>query len=139
MASKDIIYYLSGKCLFSEDLNTFGCKIGSTKHILPRMKTYQTGYSDRVPLICYFEIDKNCYEVDNKIKTHFDKYRLNTMGSKGGTEIYNSEVLTVKKLEEFFKKEGINAVKCYGDELDFTDKLSKEERTVISKEDDEKE
>jgi len=142
MTSKDIIYYLSGKCLFSEKLQKSGCKIGSTKHILPRMKTYQTGYSDRVPLICYYEIDKNCYEVDNKIKTHFDKCRLNTMGSEGGTEIYDSEVLTIKKLEEFFKMEGIFYVKREPNELDFemyTERLSKEERIDISKEDDIKE
>jgi len=45
--------------------------------------------------------------------------------------------VTVEKLEEFFRIEGTNAVKCYGDELDFTERLSKEERGVISKEDDE--
>lgn len=139
MTTKDIIYYLSGKCLFSEKLNKSGCKIGSTRHILPRMKTYQTGYSDRVPLICYFEIDKNCYEVDNKIKNHFDSCRLKTMGSTGGTEIYDSEVLTVKKLEEFFKMEDIFAVKYEPNDLDFTERLNKEEREIISKEDDYKE
>jgi hypothetical protein len=44
----------------------------------------------------------------------------------------------VEKLEEIFRMEGINAIKCYGDELDFTERLSKDEREVISKEDDEK-
>ena len=133
MTTKEIIYYLSGKCLFSKKLNKSGCKIGSTRHILPRMKTYQTLYSDRVPLICYFEIDADCYKVQNKIRLYLSEYLL----SGGGRYIYDSEYVTVEKLEEIFRMEGINAVKFYGDELDFTERLSKEEREVISKEDDE--
>lgn len=137
MTSKDIIYYLSGKCLFSEKLQKSGCKIGSTRHILPRMKTYQRLYSDKVPLICYFKIDTDCYEVENKIILYLREYLLN---SGGGKNIYDSEYVTVEKLEEIFKRDGISYVKCYPSETDFknyAENLSKEERRDISKEDDE--
>jgi hypothetical protein len=63
----DIIYYLCGNELYSNKLNKYGCKIGSTKYIVPRIQTYQTGYIDKVPLKCYFKINSNCYEFDNLI------------------------------------------------------------------------
>jgi hypothetical protein len=78
---ENIIYYLCGNELYSSKLQKYGCKIGSTKYIIPRMRTYQTGYADKVPLKCYFKINCNCYEIDNLIRNVFDKYRLNNMGS----------------------------------------------------------
>lgn len=46
---EDIIYYLSGSVLYSNKLQKNGCKIGSTKYIIQRMRIYQTGYADKVP------------------------------------------------------------------------------------------
>ena len=104
----NIIYYLKGSSTFCYDLNVQGTKIGSTQNIRSRMKTYQTGYADLVPLVCYYKINKNCYEVDDDIKQTFNDLRLISLGSKGGTEFYDSELLPEKKLENYFVENKIN-------------------------------
>ena len=119
MDNINIIYYLCGKSLFCDKLKIKGCKIGSTKYIISRMKTYQTGYADKVPLICYYKIDKNCYEIDDEIKNIFDEYRLRNKGAEGGTEIYDSNIITIKKLEEFFNDNKINFTKYEPSDIDF--------------------
>lgn len=115
----DIIYYLCGDELYSNKLNKYGCKIGSTKYIVPRMQTYQTGYTDKVPLKCYFKINSNCYEFDNLIQKKFNKYRLNIMGSEGGTEIYDVEKLTIDKLESFLIEHNTQPIKYLPTDVDF--------------------
>ncbi len=119
MDNINIIYYLCGKSLFCDKLKIKGCKIGSTKYIISRMKTYQTGYADKVPLICYYKIDKNCYEVDDEVKNIFDEYRLRNKGAEGGTEIYDSNIITIEKLEEFFNDNKINFTKYEPSDIDF--------------------
>ena len=83
------------------------------------MKTYQTGYADKVTLICYYKIDKNCYEIDDEIKNIFDEYRLRNKGAEGGTEIYDSNIITIEKLEEFFNDNKISFTKYEPSDIDF--------------------
>lgn len=113
---ENIIYYLCNNLTFSTDLNIKGVKIGSTKNIISRMKVYQTGYVDLVPLVCYYKIDKNCYEVDYNIQKYYNNIRLNNLGSKGGTEFYDLNILTPFELENFFNKNNINFTKYYLDD-----------------------
>ena len=68
------------------------------------MRTFQTGFVDDVPLEFYYEIDKNCYEVDEMLKVYFNKCRLCSLGSNGGTEFYDADTLTIEILESFFDK-----------------------------------
>ncbi len=113
----DIIYYICGESTFSKKLNVQGVKIGSTRNIYSRVKTYQTGYPDTVPLTCYYKINANCYDVDNKIKCKFNDIRLNTLGSTGGTEFYSSNILTEEALESFFEANNIQWEKLYPDSI----------------------
>jgi len=141
METKNIIYYLCGVGIYCNKLQKQGCKIGSTISIISRMKTYQTGYSDKVPLICYYKINRNCYEIDNEIQVSFNNHRLNTMGSEGGTEIYDSAVITTKKLEEFLIDKGIEFEKYYPTDLDYEDykkQLTKEDMNKLIKDYDNK-
>ena len=136
---EDIIYYLCGSELYSNKLKKYGCKIGSTKYIISRMKTYQTGYADKVPLKYYFKINHNCYEIDILIQKTFNEYRLINMGSDGGTEIYDSEIITVEKLENFLKDFG--SIKYEPNHLEFESykhKINKKDIIQLSKEDNDK-
>lgn len=138
----NIIYYLCGLPLFCHKLNIQGCKIGSTIIMKPRMKNYRTGYPDKVPLICYYKINKNCYDIDDKIQHVFNEYRLNTMGSEGGTEIYNSNIITPQKIEKFFRDNEIEFKKCLPSDLDFEEykkKITRKEKESIIDEDNNKE
>ncbi len=117
----DIIY-----CLYHPEitkcykLNIEGRKIGSTKYIIPRMKVYQTGYPDIVPLECYYKIrceNYNCYDIDDMIKQYFNNYRLINKDSKGGTEWYDANKVTLEVLEEFFIFNNINFEKFNGDNI----------------------
>jgi superfamily II DNA or RNA helicase len=104
----DIIY-----CLFhkkqtkSYKIDIQGRKIGSTRNIISRIKTYQTGFPDMVPLECYYRVSMNCYILDDMIKKDFNKYRLNTLGSEGGTEFYDTTKLTIDELEKYFTSKNI--------------------------------
>lgn len=113
----NIIYYLKGPSTFSTDLNIQGVKIGSTQNIKSRMKTFQTGFADQVPLVCYYKINKNCYKVDESIKRDFNKIRLKNLGSKGGTEFYDYNKLPEEKLEKYFNDNKIIFTKCNPEDL----------------------
>ncbi len=82
-------------------------KIGSTQYIKARMKVYQTGFHYPVPLECYYKINKNCYEIDEMIKLHFDTHRIINKGIISGTEFYDASYLTLARLEIFFKENNI--------------------------------
>lgn len=138
------IYYLQHEIMtFCNELNLNGCKIGSTCYLIPRMKTYQTGYADKVPLICAYKIiNKICYDVDDMIQEYFNDIRLNTLGSLGGTEFYDADKLTTKHLEQFFKQKNIIYDHVDLNEEDFKifrERTSKEEKKVIIDEDEQKE
>jgi superfamily II DNA or RNA helicase len=116
-------------------------KIGSTKYINSRMKVYQTGYADKVPLECYYEISTNifnCYDVDEMLKIYFNDYRLINMKSEGGTEFYDANKLTLDVLEDFFNKHNINYLKKNGTDIinQLNNRLTDKEKKNIQKEDD---
>ncbi len=113
----NLIYYICGNSTYCNKLNVHGVKIGSTQNIYSRIKTYQTGYPDEVPLVCYYKINKNCYQVDYDIQQYFNDIRLNSMGSTGGTEFYSAEILTEKKLEKWFFDNNIGFEKYYLDSV----------------------
>ncbi len=137
----DIIYCLyHPKITYCYKLNVEGRKIGSTKYIIPRMKVYQTGYPDIVPLECYYKIsckNYNCYDIDDMLKKYFDKYRLINLSSNGGTEWYNASKVTLEILEEYFINNNINFEKFNGDNIknEINKQLSKKENKRIYHED----
>lgn len=96
----DIIYYFKLKGL-TEWKNITACKIGSTCNIIQRMKTYITGFAC-FPDLTYYIINTNCYKIDDNIKKYFNYIRLKTLGSDGGCEFYDSSILTIEILEEYF-------------------------------------
>ena len=117
-------------------LNVEGRKIGSTKYMKSRMKVYQTGYSDMVPLECYYEIsceDYNCYDVDDMIKKYFDEYRLINKDSNGGTEWYDANKVTIKALEDFFINFNINFKKYENINIKFLSDINKKLTDIESK------
>lgn len=128
---------------YSNKLKINGCKVGSTIYIPLRMKAFQTGLPDRVPLVCYWIIkNKSCYEVDKMIQISFNNIRLNTLGADGGTEFYIASELTPEILEGFFKEKGIEYQQVIPTEKDFISyrkRLTKEENSLLFNEDEEKE
>ena len=108
--------------------NKIGCKIGSTCNYINRFKTYRTGWSF-IPHITIFNIinitiptiptpaapatptiNNTCYYIDAKINQHYADARLNMMGSNGGTEFYDSSILTVSELKKFFTLNNIQFI-----------------------------
>lgn len=68
-------------------------KIGSSKCLPARYHSYKTYSPVRTELIRYYYIeDYDCYELDEDIKVHLDKYRIH---SSGGIEFYYSAILDV--------------------------------------------
>jgi superfamily II DNA or RNA helicase len=132
----NIIYSLYHSILTKDhDLNINGRKIGSTKHIISRMRVYQTGYPIQVPLECYYKIDKDCYEIDNNINNHFEKSRLNYKGSKAGTEFYNADELTLDVLETYFHNNNIKFIKYNSDNIiNEINIITKEDYEIINNE-----
>lgn len=113
----NIIYYICGNSTFSNKLNIQGVKIGSTQNIYSRIKILQTIYIERVPLVCYYKINKNCYQVDYDIQQNFNNIKLNSMGSTGGTDFYNANILTEDQLEKYFFENNISFEKYYPDSI----------------------
>ncbi len=135
---KNIIYSLYHPILTKDhDLNINGRKIGSTKYIKSRMKVYQTGYPIEVPLEYYYKIDQDCYEIDKLINTYFNEYRLNSKGSKAGTEFYDADKLTISVLENFFKDNNITFEKFTKDSIKYelNKTVTKKDTKLICKED----
>lgn len=81
-------------------------KIGSTKHIISRMKAYKTGHY-KCHLKYYYKINENCYKVDNMIKMNFNDLRYCNINNESGTEIYNHNELTDGVLKKFFNDNNI--------------------------------
>jgi len=107
MTTENIIYYFSDKKLTSYN-DKIGCKIGSTCNRISRFKIDRIGWSF-IPKITIFNIwNENCYNIDGKINEIYNNARLNTLGSNGGTEFYDSEILSLDELRKFFKDNEIN-------------------------------
>ena len=106
MENENIIYYFSDSKLTSYD-DKIGCKIGSTCNRFSRFKTYRTGWSF-IPQIVIFKILNNCcYNIDAKINKIYNYAGLNNLGSNGGTEFYDSKILSLDELRIFFKTNNI--------------------------------
>ena len=103
----NIIYYFSNPQLTTYN-DKVGCKIGSTCDKISRMKTYRTGWSF-IPTVHIFNLEnENCYIIDTKINESYKYARLNNIGSNGGTEFYDSKILTLEELIIFFVNNKIN-------------------------------
>jgi len=89
-------------------------KIGSSKCLPARYYSYKTYSPIATQILYYYYIhDYDCYELDDDIKHHLDKYRIH---SSGGIEFYNSRIL--KHLEKYFQSKGITFTR-YDDISDF--------------------
>lgn len=96
----NIIYYIEKNGLTNWN-NILGCKIGSTCNIIQRLKTYMTGFVC-FPNVTYYIVNTDCYQIDENIKKDFNHIRLKSLGSRGGSEFYDSSILTLLVLEEYF-------------------------------------
>jgi len=112
---EDIIYVLQIPIDVKDNLCEL-IKIGSTKHIISRMKAYKTGHY-KCCLVYYYKINVNCYEVDNMIKNKFDNLRNCNKNNESGTEIYYHDDLTFDVIENFFNENNIIFKKFCKDDI----------------------
>ena len=104
---KNYIYVMHHNYAYSTPiLSNSAQKIGSTKNPIGRFKTYYTYYVDRPKCFRLYEINKNCYVVDNLIQSTFAEYNVRA-NPVSGTEFYTLD-LTTDMIEEFFRKNKIS-------------------------------
>ena len=135
MMSEDIIYTLQIPTDVTDNIHKL-IKIGSTKHIISRMRVYKTGYY-KCCLVYYYKINTNCYKVDDMIKKKFNNLRLCNTNKESGTEIYNHNKLTFNVLEKFFTENNIRFEKFCKNDInnEINESLTKKDLKNIYKED----
>ncbi len=99
------IYYIISDRDFN-DIDFKAIKIGSTCNPVSRYLTYKTHHYNAPIIKKLYEVDFNCYSLDNLVKKDFDDYRR--YGTpKAGIEFYHPS-LTPQKLEKYFESKNIS-------------------------------
>ena len=108
-------------------------KIGSTLNPYIRLNTYTTYYIDKGYFEYIFEIDKDPYVIDSKIRTEYIS-DLNTRinGELGGTEIYKN-INIYERIIKCFENENIKWIEIDPKNPPFTKKYDETEQFEYKK------
>ena len=90
-------------------------KIGSSKYLPARHYNYITYTPNKTNILRFYHLHNyDCYQLDNDLKTVFNKERIHEPG--GGTEFYYNSV--IDKLEDYMRSKNIEFTR-YEDISDF--------------------